>query len=691
MEEKTMKLDATKNKSCLALSISLLLFALFCLPAFVNASSTQGTLTDDSYVREDTPGTNYGTDNQLQLKSADGKDRYTYVKFTVSSISGSVDTALLKMYSVDIGQNATVKTVSDTSWTEGSITWNNHPTMGNTLDSQYVGNNQWVEFDVTTHITGNGTFSIGIEGDLNANGKNFYSSDFSNGDYAPELNITYTAGNNPPSFNSDPFSKSDATEGTAYSGSISGDASDPDSDPLTFSKVTGPTWLNVAANGALSGTPGSTDVGNNSWTVKVEDGNGGDDTATMNITVNAAGNQPPSFNSDPFTKQNAIVDQAYSGSIAGDASDPESDPLTFSKTGGPTWLSVASNGNLSGTPGSGDTGLNQFTVKVEDDHSGSDTATMKITVTDLTEASVIDEQFAWSATGAICTATGGVGSREVIRYSSSTGFGWGGYNAATSGSRDIQAITGSIDLDDDATDSANVVGSYVYTIFSDQGENTPTHYIDITSVGATFKLMALQAANDQAVRWLIRDANGDWYISENQTPSDAIPEKDTAIPDLGRAYVVPWYTWKHVSESNETEMNQLDNDGDMALSIDSSADPDLSMITGCGFYISRSSASKNFELDWFKVWKFEPVAPACPEYSSHEINTRVGMMVGYSQWGGGGSGEVRLNSGGNMNAAGWGKGWLSAFRSKLHSGRYNPTQGGRDESYGACTEMWYET
>ena len=45
-------------------------------------------------------------------------------------------------------------------------------------------------------------------------------------------------------------------------------------DTLTYSKVSGPAWLSVASNGALSGTPGNSDVGANSFTVKVTDAAG---------------------------------------------------------------------------------------------------------------------------------------------------------------------------------------------------------------------------------------------------------------------------------------------------------------------------------------------------------------------------------------------------------------------------------
>ena len=186
--------------------------------------------------------------------------------------------------------------------------------------------------------------------------------------------------NRPPAFTNDPFTKPNATVGQAYNSSIAGDATDPDGDPLTFSKVNGPAWLSVASNGALSGTPAAANQGLNTFTVSVSDGRGGSDMATMNITVVAAANAPPTFTLDPFTEPNATVGLAYSSSIAGDATDPNGDALTFAKVSGPAWLSVASNGALSGTPAAANQGLNTFTVSVSDGRGGSDTATMNITV-----------------------------------------------------------------------------------------------------------------------------------------------------------------------------------------------------------------------------------------------------------------------------------------------------------------------
>ena len=91
-------------------------------------------------------------------------------------------------------------------------------------------------------------------------------------------------------------------------------------------------------------------------------------------------NEAPVFSSDPFNTANGSENVAYSGTIAGSATDPEGSPLTYAKTAGPAWLQVAADGTLSGTPGSGDVGLNVFAVRVADSDFGEGTATLEVTV-----------------------------------------------------------------------------------------------------------------------------------------------------------------------------------------------------------------------------------------------------------------------------------------------------------------------
>lgn len=82
------------------------------------------------------------------------------------------------------------------------------------------------------------------------------------------------------------------------------------------------------------------------------------------VEVRPAGAQlAPRWAFDTFAKPVAVRDTSYAGSIASDASDPDYDPLVFSKVGGPAWLAVAADGTLSGTPGASDLGTNAFTVR----------------------------------------------------------------------------------------------------------------------------------------------------------------------------------------------------------------------------------------------------------------------------------------------------------------------------------------
>src|SRR6266568_4684842 len=184
-----------------------------------------------------------------------------------------------------------------------------------------------------------------------------------------------------PSFISNSFAVVSAIASLPYSANLADQAIAPPGDPLLFAKVSGPAWLNLASDGALSGTPVSSDVGTNVFVVSLTDSNGVSASATMRMAVKP--NSPPTFISNPFSEPSANVDQPYSGTIATNASDSElglGDVLTFAKLSGPAWLSVASNGALSGTPEASDGGSNTSLVSVTDLGGSASTATLSLYV-----------------------------------------------------------------------------------------------------------------------------------------------------------------------------------------------------------------------------------------------------------------------------------------------------------------------
>ena len=89
----------------------------------------------------------------------------------------------------------------------------------------------------------------------------------------------------PPAFDSDPVVAKDARQDVAYTGSLVDYAADPNGDAMTFGASNGPSWLVVAPDGALSGTPLAGDVGTHTWDAWVTDGLSGTNTAGLQITV----------------------------------------------------------------------------------------------------------------------------------------------------------------------------------------------------------------------------------------------------------------------------------------------------------------------------------------------------------------------------------------------------------------------
>ena len=200
--------------------------------------------------------------------------------------------------------------------------------------------------------------------------------------------------NSPPVFQPQAFAKPAATIGLLYSGTIATNATDPDlaaGDSLAFYKVTGPDWLAVAGNGALSGVPTSTNSGPNSFLVLVIDSNGLAGIGSLGILVS----EPvlPTIVSSPFSGPPVNAGQLYSATLATNVSDSNfGDQLTFSKVTGPSWLNIAGNGVLSGMPLSANAGTNFFVVSVTDLTGLSTNMTLLINVTAIPIQVIITKQ-----------------------------------------------------------------------------------------------------------------------------------------------------------------------------------------------------------------------------------------------------------------------------------------------------------
>ncbi len=143
---------------------------------------------DDTYIASGSPTTNYGPATTLQVDNSPIK--HFLIKFDVSGLNGQqVTSAKLRLYNLDASsKGGDFYAVSDNSWQEETLTWNNAPVALTTLLASLgsVSANNWYEVDLTSLITGDGTYSLRISS-TSSDGADYSSKEGAN---PPQLVIT---------------------------------------------------------------------------------------------------------------------------------------------------------------------------------------------------------------------------------------------------------------------------------------------------------------------------------------------------------------------------------------------------------------------------------------------------------------------------------------------------------------------
>ena len=132
-------------------------------PPPVSAATPLTIVADaDARVNEARPRTNYGTDSRLRVDGDSGGVLESYLRFTLSGVSGAVRRATLRLYAGDGSTKGPAVHATSNDWAETNLTWHNRPVRRGapSTTAGLVRANAWVEFDVTPLVSGNGTYSF---------------------------------------------------------------------------------------------------------------------------------------------------------------------------------------------------------------------------------------------------------------------------------------------------------------------------------------------------------------------------------------------------------------------------------------------------------------------------------------------------------------------------------------------------
>ncbi len=210
----------------------------------------------DARVLESSPTTNYGTVTRLDV---DNPGQESYLRFTVSGVSGAVQNATLRFWVTNGSTNGPSLYPAGSGWTETGITWNNRPgaTSGAVANLGAITASTWVEMNVTAQITGNGTFDFVLMPD-STDGVTFYSRE---GSSPPQLVLTISSEPVPTSTNT-PIPPTATNTPTPTNTSTTGPSPTPTNTPLPPTATNTPILPSPTNTRTLTSTPTSTNTPN---------------------------------------------------------------------------------------------------------------------------------------------------------------------------------------------------------------------------------------------------------------------------------------------------------------------------------------------------------------------------------------------------------------------------------------------
>ncbi|WP_168201392.1 Ig-like domain-containing protein [Qingshengfaniella alkalisoli] len=338
-----------------------------------------------------------------------GESETTSVSYTVSDGQGGTDTAIITI--TVTGLNDPPAAADDAIVIDEDTPFNGQLPAASDPDG-----------DTVTYDLGgapaNGTVLINSDGsyvytpDADFNGTDSFTYTVSDGTEAVTYTIDVTVGavNDPPVATNDTAA---TDEDTPLTFDPLGNDSDVDGDPLTITEIDGQPIapggfmpveggsVTLNGDGTVTFIPNPDFNGDPSFTYTIDDGAGGTDTATVDLTVTSVNDPPVAVDDAVTTGENSAISGNVILDGPGRDGDPDGDILTVSAVDGNGGqvgtviagdnggsFAISANGAFSFDPGTafddlgvGEARVTSVTYTVSDGNGGTDTAILTVTVT----------------------------------------------------------------------------------------------------------------------------------------------------------------------------------------------------------------------------------------------------------------------------------------------------------------------
>ncbi len=247
----------------------------------------------------------------------------------------------------------------------------------------------------TLTLNPNGTFTYIPDPDFNGSDSFQYVITDPFGEVSEAtVNLTILPVNDPPVAADDAFS---VDEDGSLSNSVVANDFDIDGDSLTFTIITDASQgvLNFNSDGSFTYDPDPNYFGPDFFTYRVSDGNGGTDTAIVDLTVNPINDDPIAQDDSFQVNEEGSLTIPINKLLVND-SDVDGDPLSLTLLTNPSNGQLVDNmdGTFTYTGALNFNGVDQFTYQIDDGNGGTDTAIASITVLPVNDPPLaVDDSF----------------------------------------------------------------------------------------------------------------------------------------------------------------------------------------------------------------------------------------------------------------------------------------------------------